>query len=95
MLCVEHDCLEVFVSAGCIPQEVCTPLHAGGCGGDLSPPRGSGGGPIPPPAGGSGGQWSPGGGSGAVPPKLKTNVNLPCKIIVISSQSGPFIRWMI
>ena len=40
---MEHDCSEVFVSAGCIPQEVCTPLHEGGCGGDLSPPRGSGG----------------------------------------------------
>jgi hypothetical protein len=37
----------------------------------------------------------PGGGSGAAPPKLKTDVKLPCKSIVISSQSGPFIRQMI
>ena len=37
----------------------------------------------------------PGGGSGAVPPKLKIDVKLPCKSIVISSQSGPFIRQMI
>jgi hypothetical protein len=33
--------------------------------------------------------------SGAAPPKLKTTVKLPCKSIVISSQSGPFIRRMI
>ena len=33
--------------------------------------------------------------SGAAPPKLKTAVKLPCKSIVISSQSGPFIRRMI
>ena len=91
---MEHDCSEVFVSAGCIPQEVCTPLHAGGCGGGLVPPAGVQGARSPP-AGGSGGQQSPGGGSGAAPPKLKTDVNLPCKIIVISSQSGPFIRRMI
>ena len=87
---MEHDYLEVFVSAGCIPQEVCTPLHAGG----TCPPHGGSRGPIPP-AGGSGGQRSPGGHSGAAPPKLKIDVNLPCKSIVISSQSGPFIRQMI
>ena len=29
--------------------------------------------------------------SGAAPPKLKTDVKFPCKSIVISSQSGPFI----
>ena len=46
-------------------------------------------------AGGSGGQRSPSGGSGAVLPKLKTVVNLPCKSIVISSQSEPFIRRII
>ena len=33
--------------------------------------------------------------SEAVPPKLKKAVKLPCKSIVISSQSGPFIRRMI
>ena len=33
--------------------------------------------------------------SGEAPPKLKTTVKLPCKSIVISSQSGPFIRRMI
>ena len=33
--------------------------------------------------------------SGAAPPKLKTAVKLPCKSIVISSQSEPFIRRMI
>ncbi len=60
-------------SVGCIPREVCTPLHAGGCGG----------------------QRSPDGGLGVVPLKLKTDVKLPCKSIVISSQSGPFIRRMI
>jgi len=39
---------------------------------------------------------SPGGGvSGAAPPKLKTTVKFPCKSIVISSQSGLFIRRMI
>lgn len=32
---------------------------------------------------------------GPGPPKLKTAVKLPCKSIVISSQSGPFIRRMI
>ena len=37
----------------------------------------------------------PAGVSGAVPLKQKTNVNFPCKSIVISSQSGPFIRRMI
>jgi len=41
MLYVEHDCLEVFVLAGYIPQEFCIPLHAGGCQGDLSPLWGS------------------------------------------------------
>jgi hypothetical protein len=56
LLGVEHDYLEVFVSAGCIPQEVCTPLHAGGCGG--GPPRGGPGGR----AGGSGGSGPPPGG---------------------------------
>ena len=34
-------------------------------------------------------------GGAAVPPKLKIDVKLPCKSIVISSQSGPFIRRMI
>ena len=81
---MEHDCSEVFVSAGRIPQEVLYTPPRGGCGGDLSPL-----------AGGSGGQRSPGGGSGAAPPKLKIDVNLPCKSIVFSSQSEPFIRRMI
>ena len=48
--------------------------------------------------GGGGQRFSeapPGRGSGAVPPKLKTDVKLPCKSIVISSQSGLFIRRMI
>jgi len=44
---VEHDCSKVFVSAGCIPQEVCTPLHVGGYEGDLSPPQGSTGADYP------------------------------------------------
>ena len=41
--------------------------------------------------------WSPPwrGVSGEAPPKLKIDVKLPCKSIVISSQSGTFIRWMI
>jgi hypothetical protein len=67
---VEHDCSEVFVSATCIPEEVCTPLHTG----ETCPTHG---------------------GLGAVPSKLKTDVKMPCKSIVISSQSGPFIRRMI
>ena len=87
---MEHDCSEVFVSAGCIPQEVCTPLYVGGCGGDLSPPWGSGG-ADPPRLGGPGAS----GGSGVAPSKPKIDVKLPCKSIVISSQSGPFIRQMI
>ena len=37
----------------------------------------------------------PGRGSRAASPKLKIDVKLPCKSIVISSQSGPFIRRMI
>jgi len=47
LLGVEHDChptSEVFVSAGCIPQEDCTPLHAG----EYLSPSGVSGGPIPP-----------------------------------------------
>ena len=72
------------------PRKFCTPLDVGG----TCPPHGGPGGLIPP-AGGSGGQRSPGGGSGAAPPKLKTDVNFPCKSIVISSQSEPFIRRMI
>ena len=41
--------------------------------------------------------WSPhlGGVSGVASLKLKIDVKLPYKIIVISSQSGPFIRRMI
>jgi len=80
---MEHDCLEVFVSAGCIPQEVCTPL-----------PRGFGG-ADPPQLGSLGASSPPAGVSGAAPLKLKTDVKLPCKSIVIYSQFGPFIRWMI
>jgi hypothetical protein len=91
---VEHDCSEVFVSAGCIPQEVLYTPPRGGARGGLVPPAGVRGGRSPP-AGGSGSQRSPGGGSGAAPPKLKTDVNFPCKSIVISSQSEPFIRRMI
>ena len=75
-------------------RNFCTPLHAGGCGGDLSPPRGSGG-ADPPQLGGFEGQQSPGRGSRTTAPKLKTDVNLPCKSIVVSSQSGPFIRRII
>jgi len=71
MLGVEHGFSEVFVSAGCIPQEVCTPLHAvrGGVGGTCppygvrggaNPPRLGGPGASDPSAGGSTGQQSPG-----------------------------------
>jgi len=66
-------------------RKSCTPLHAGGCGGDLSPPRGSEG-ADPPRLGGPGASG---------PTKLKTTIKLPCKSTVISSQSGPFIRRMI
>ena len=88
---MEHDCSEVFVSARCIPQEV---LYTPPRGGDLSPPQGSGG-ADPPRLGGPGASGPPAGVLGAATPKLKTDVKLPCKSIVISSQSGPFIRWMI
>ena len=91
LLGVEHDCSEVFVSAGCIPQEVCTPLHTGG---DLCPPRGSEG-ADPTRLGGPRASGPPTGVLGPAPPKLKTDVKLPCKNIVISSQSGLFIRQMI
>ena len=93
LLGVEHDFLEVFVSAGCMPQEVCTPLHARGCGGDLCPSRGFGG-AHPPQLGGPGANGPSAGVSGAAPPKLKTDVKLACKSIVIFSQSGSFIRQM-
>ena len=45
--------------------------------------------------GGSRGQRSPSRGLGAVSPKLKIDVKLPCKSLVISSKYGPFIRQMI
>ena len=67
MLYVEHDCSEVFVSVGCIPQEVCTPLHAGGVLGGLVPSVGF--------------KRPPGGGSGAVPLKLKIDKKFPCKML--------------
>jgi len=44
---------------------------------------------------GTRGQWSPSGGSGVAPPKLKIDVKLPCKSLLISSQSRSFIRQMI
>ena len=78
-LSVEHDCLEVFVSAGCIPQEVCTPLHVTGVRGGTCPPCGGPQGVIPP----GWGVWGPAvprRGFGAAPRKLKTDVKLPCKI---------------
>ena len=67
------------------PRKFVHPSTRGGCGGDLSPSRGSGG-ADPPRLGGLGASG---------PPKLKIDVNLPCKSIVISSQSEPFIRRMI
>ena len=84
LLGVEHDYLEVFVSAGCILQEDCTPIHVGGCGGDLSPS-----------AGGSRGQQSLDGGFKGNTLEAKKICKLPCKSIVISSQFGLFIRHMI
>ena len=59
-------------------------------GGDLSPPRGFGGADRPQ-LGGPGASGPP----AVVPLKLKIDVKMPCKSIVISSQSGPFIRRMI
>jgi len=56
---------------------------------DCTPPTGGGG------VGGWCGASGPRQGSGAEPLKLKTNVNLACKSIVISTQSRPFIRRMI
>jgi len=81
---VEHDYLKVFFSARCIPQEFCTPVHAGGCGGGNAPRLG-----------GPGASGPRTGVSGAAPLKLKIVVKLPCKSIVISTQSGSFIRRMI
>jgi len=97
LLGVEHDYLpnlEVFVSAGCIPQEDYTPLHVGRCGQDWFPPQGFRGG-HPPRLGGPGANGPLVGVLRVVPLKLKTNVKLPCKSIVISSQSTSFIRRMI
>ena len=91
---MEHDHLEVFVVVVCIPQEVCTPLHAGGCGGDLSPLQGFGG-SDPPWLGGLGASGPPVEVLAVVPSKLKTYVKFPCKNIIISSQYRPFIRQMI
>ena len=68
-------------------------LARGGVRGGLIPPMGSRG--ADPLTGGSGGQRSPSGGFRVAPPKLKTDVNFPCKSLIISSQSGPFIRRMI
>jgi len=77
---VEHDCSKVFVSARCIPQEVLyTPPRGGVQGGLVAPAR------VWEPAVPQRGSW-------AVPPKLKITVKLPFKSIVISSQSGTFIR---
>ena len=45
---VEHDSSEVFVLPRCIPEEVFTPLHVGGCEGDLFPPQGFEGADPPP-----------------------------------------------
>jgi len=73
---VEHDYLEVFVSVGCISQEVCTPLHAGGCGGDLLPPPCGGARGLIPLARGSGGQQSLGWGFKGRAPEAKNK----CKI---------------
>ena len=56
--------------------------------GGLFPPAGVRGAVNPPRLGGSGGQQSPGEGSGAAPPKLKIDVKLPCKSLIISSQSS-------
>ena len=81
-----HPDLEILVLAGCIPQENCTPLHTGGCRGDLSPPQG---------LGGPGASGPPAGVLGVAPLKPKIDVKLPCKSIVISSQSRPLIRRMI
>ena len=74
---------EILVLAGCIPQENCTPLQQGGAGW------------LNPRLGGSGASGPPAGVSGEAPPEPKIDVKLPCKSIVISSQSGSFIRRMI
>jgi len=73
------------------PRSLYTAPRGGGVRGGLVPPTGVQGGRSPP-AGGFGGQQSPAGVSGVAPPKPKTDVKLPCKSIVISSQSGLFIR---
>jgi hypothetical protein len=76
------------------PRKFVHPAPRGGLvRGGLVPP--GGGGADPPRLGGPGASGPPAGVSGAAPPKLKTDVKLPCKSIVISSQSGPFIRRMI
>ena len=70
------------------------PPCAGGARGDLSPLQGFGG-ADPPRLGCPGASGPPARVSGAMPLKLKTDVKLPSKSIVISSQSGLFIRQMI
>ena len=82
MLGVEHDYypnLEVFFQLNVYPRKIVHPSMWGGVGGTCPPAR-------------VWGERSLGGGFGAASQKLKTDVKLPCKSIVISSQSGPFIR---
>ena len=76
------------------PGRLYTPPHGGGVGGNCPPYEGLGG-VNPPLAGGFEGQQSPSEGSGSMRLKLKIDVKFPCKNIVISNQSGSFIRRMI
>ena len=74
------------------PMKFVHPSMWGGGVGRTCPPRWGYGGLIHPSWGGPGASSPPTGVSGAAPLMLKTDVKLPCKSIVISSQSGPFIR---
>ena len=75
------------------PRKTVHPSTRGGEGGTCPPCEDRGG--KSPSVGGSEGQRSPDEGLGAVPPKLKIDIKLPCKSLVISSQSKLFIRQMI
>ena len=69
-------------------------LAAGECRGEFPPPA-TGSGELTPLLGGPGASDPLAGVSRVAPLKLKIDVKLPCKSIVISSQYGLFIRRMI
>jgi len=67
LLRVEHDCSKVFVSAGCIPQEVLYTPPCRGVRGGLVPPMGVWRGRSPPRLGAPGTSDPPAGLGGSAP----------------------------